>query len=121
MTVEDVDHRFFTALRAGDVAALAGLLSDDFVLIDVMRGAEVTRDELIAAVGGGQLRFDVIDVVSFRARRYGSVAMISGETRMRGRFGDTEWSAHSRYTHVYADQSQNWRLVSAQGTAIVGG
>ncbi len=121
MNVEEADRSFFAALRAGDGAALAGLLDDDFVLVDVLRGAEVRRDELIAAVGAGQLRFDAIDVRSFRVRRYAGTALITGETRMRGRFGDSAWSAHSRYTHVYVAQSERWRLVSAQGTPIVGG
>jgi ketosteroid isomerase-like protein len=119
--MEDADRSFFTALRAADGAALARLLSDDFVLIDVMRGAEVTRTELVTAVTGGQLRFDAIDVVSSRVRHYGHAAVVTGETRMRGRFGDAEWSAHSRYTHVYVQQSERWRLASAQGTPIADG
>ena len=41
MRVEDADQRFFAALRGGDGAALAALLTEDFVLIDVMRGGEV--------------------------------------------------------------------------------
>jgi hypothetical protein len=43
MRVEDADQSFFAALRAADGAALATLLTDDFVLVDVMRGAEVPR------------------------------------------------------------------------------
>jgi ketosteroid isomerase-like protein len=120
MTPQDGDQSFFTALRSGDGAALAALLTDDFVLIDVMRGGEVPRADLIGAVGAGQLRFDAIEVVASRVRRYGSAAIVTGETRMRGRFGDEGWSAHSRYTHVYVEQDGRWRLASAQGTQIAG-
>lgn len=120
MRVEDADQSFFTALRAGDGTALAALLTDDFVLIDVMRGGEVARADLIGAVGAGQLCFDAIDVVSSRVRTYGSTAVVTGETRMRGRFGDAGWSAHSRYAHVFVEQDGRWRLASAQGTQIAG-
>ena len=118
MTVEDADGSFFAALRAGDGSSLAALLTDDFVMIDVMRGGEVPRADLIGAVGGGQLRFDSIEVVASHVRSYGGTAVVTGETRMRGRFGETGWSAHSRYTHVYVDQDGRWRLASAQGTQI---
>jgi uncharacterized protein (TIGR02246 family) len=120
MTVEDADRGFFTALRTADGTALAALLTDDFVLVDVMRGGEVPRADLVAAVGAGQLRFDAIDVVASRVRRYGGAAVVTGETRMRGRMGETAWSAHSRYTHVYVEQDGRWRLASAQGTQIAG-
>jgi len=104
----------------GDGLALAALLTDDFVLIDVLRGGEVPRADLIGSVGAGQLRFDEIEVVASRARRYGSTAIVTGETRMRGRFGDAGWSAHSRYVHVFIEQEGRWRLASAQGTQIAG-
>jgi ketosteroid isomerase-like protein len=120
MTIQDADRSFFTALRACDGPALAALLTDDFVLIDVLRGGEVPRGDFIGAVGAGQLRFDDVDVLSSRVRRYGSTAVVTGETRMRGRFGDTSWAAHSRYTHVYVEQGGRWRLASAQGTQIAG-
>jgi ketosteroid isomerase-like protein len=120
MRVEDADQSFFAALRTGDGGALATLLTDDFVLIDVMRGGEVPRADLIGAVGAGQLRFDAIEVLASRVRPYGGTAIVTGETRMRGRFGDTGWSAHSRYAHVYVEQEGRWRLASAQGTQIAG-
>ena len=118
MTIQEADQSFFTALRTADGPALAALLTDDFVLIDVLRGGEVPRGDLIAAVGAGQLRFDAIEVVASRVRRYGDTAIVTGETRMRGRFGDAGWAAHSRYTHVYVQQDGRWRLASAQGTQI---
>jgi ketosteroid isomerase-like protein len=53
-------------------------------------------------------------------RRYGSAAVVTGETNMRGRIADAAWSAHSRYTHIYVEQDGRWRLASARGTQIVG-
>ena len=120
MKVEDADHCFFKALREGDAPALEGLLTEDFVLVDVMRGAEVSRADLVGAVGGGQLRFDAIDLVASRVRRYGDTAVVTGQTEMRGRMGEASWLARSRYTHVYVEQDHRWRLASAQGTPIVG-
>ena len=38
-----VDKQFFAALIAGDAQALDHILVDDFILIDVMSGSEITK------------------------------------------------------------------------------
>ena len=53
----DADRRFFTALLAGDVAALDDLLAHDFVLIDVLQGGEIPRVALLEAMAQGVVRF----------------------------------------------------------------
>jgi ketosteroid isomerase-like protein len=115
------DQQFFDALLAGAAAALEQLLADDFVLIDVMGGSEIPRAVLIELVGSGQLRFETIEPAERRVRRYGTTAIVTGRTRMTGRFGATAFTAASRYTHVFVEHARRWRLVAAQGTPIVEG
>ena len=93
-------------------------MADDFLLIDVMRGDEITKTALLAAIGSGQLKFEAIDPADSRVRLYQSAAVITGRTRMSGRFVETPFSAHSRYTHVFIEQQGQWRMAAAQGTQI---
>ena len=116
--IRAAERRFFDALLAGDVSALDAVLVADFALVDVMRGSEVTRAALIEAVGARALRFDAIDLLESRTRRYGDAAIVTGRTAMRGRMGDAPWAAKSRYTHVFVRQDGAWRMASAQGTPI---
>jgi ketosteroid isomerase-like protein len=104
--------------RAGDGAALADVLTGDFIFVDLMRGAELTRADLVTPVFRGQLRFDTIDVVSSRVRCYGAAAIVTGRTDIRGRACGSPWAARSWYTHVYVEQNGHWRLASAQGTQM---
>lgn len=113
-----MEDKFFAALLTRDGAALRGVLSRDFLLIDVMTGSEVPADTLIELVGGGQLVFESVERLNSRTRRYGPTAIVTGETRMRGRFGEQAFEAHSRYTHAYWIGPDGWRLVTAQGTPI---
>ncbi|WP_272472937.1 nuclear transport factor 2 family protein [Baekduia alba] len=117
-----MDQPFFSALLAGDATALGALLTDDFILVDVMAGGVIDRASLLDVVGSGQMTFESIETPTpASARSYGDATMVTiGETRMSGRFGDEAWSAHSRYTHVFvrADASSPWLLASAQGTQI---
>jgi ketosteroid isomerase-like protein len=112
------ERRFFTALVEADVDGLDRVLADDFLLIDVMAGSEVPRDALLAVIGSGQLVFESITPLDSRVRSYPGTAIVTGSTRMSGRFEGTPFAASSRYTHVYVERQGRWRLVAAQGTQI---
>jgi hypothetical protein len=113
------EREFFDALTAGSVPRLDGVLAEDFQMIDVMTGSEVSRPMLLGLIGSGDLQFLTIDVLEARTRDYGTTAIVTGRTRMRGRFQEQAFGAHSRYTHVYVQQAGQWRLAAAQGTPIV--
>ena len=113
------EQQFFSSLISGDVGALDRILGDDFLLIDVMTGSEVKKLDLLAVLGSGQLKFEAIQPVESQVRLYGITAVITGRTQMSGRFGETFFTASSRYTHVFVEKQGQWRLVSAQGTQIV--
>ena len=110
------DQQFFAALISGDVPALQRILTEDFILIDVMSGSELTKAELLAFMGSGQLKFESIAPADNRVRVYENTAIITGRTQMGGRMGTAPFSASSRYTHVYVMQEGEWRLATAQGT-----
>jgi ketosteroid isomerase-like protein len=114
----DVEQAFFTALVEADVAALDEILADDFLLIDVMTGSEVTKSALLDVVRSGHVLFDQIERVDYAVRFYGTTAVITGRTEMQGRFEFQPFQASSRYTHVFVDDGGRWRMVSAQGTQI---
>lgn len=112
------EDRFFIALLHADGPALDALLTPDFVLVDVMTGSEIPGSVLRELVAGRQLVFESIERIDSRIRVYGSAAVVTGQTRMRGRYEQQSWSAHSRYTHVYVGGDDGWRFASAQGTPI---
>ena len=112
------DRRFFNALAAGDAQALDHILADDFILIDVLSGSEITKPAFLAATGSGQLKFEAIEPADNRVRLYQTTTIITGRTQMKGRLGDAPFAASSRYTHVFVPQQNEWRLATAQGTPI---
>jgi ketosteroid isomerase-like protein len=114
------DRQFFSALMAGNVEDLQQILADDFVMIEVMGGSEVTKSSLLEAMESGQLKFEAVKPAEMRVRTYPTTAMITGRTEISGRFNETPFATRSRYTHVYVEQQGRWRLVAAQGTQIAG-
>jgi ketosteroid isomerase-like protein len=115
------DETFFAALLSADMAALEAVLADDFVIVDVMSGWVTGREEFLAAIGSGMLRF--AEVTRFPAeqpvRRRDKAGVVVGRTRMVMHFGPDTVTANSRYTHVFVNDDGSWRLMSAQGTPIV--
>jgi hypothetical protein len=83
-----------------------------------MSGSEIGKPALLAAIKSSQLKFEAIEALEARPRRYGDTAIITGRTRMKGQFENTRFGAHSRYTHVFFHEQGRWRLVSAQGTQV---
>jgi hypothetical protein len=55
--VLECDESFLTALLRGDHDLLGAVPADDFVIVDVLSGQVASRDELLAAISSGQLRF----------------------------------------------------------------
>ena len=116
--VLEAERKFFDALVAGDVKTLERVLSDDFIIIDVMGGSEASKPMILGAIGAGWLKFETIKPVEARVRFYSETAVVTGRTQMQGQLEGAPFEFKSRYTHVYAKQESQWRLVSAQGTQI---
>jgi ketosteroid isomerase-like protein len=112
------DDNFFNALIKADMPALDHILADDFVLIDVMGGSEISKTALLAALDSNQVEFEAIEATENRVRLYYTTAVITGRTQMQGRLAGSPFALSSRYTHVYVQQQGEWRLVTAQGTQI---
>jgi ketosteroid isomerase-like protein len=117
---ERADDRFFAALRAADVDRLDQLLTEDFVIVEVVGGPVVDRGSFIAAVGRRLVDFGAIDVRERNTRRWGDTAIVVGRTEMSGSVDAVPFAVASRYTHVFVRKpDRDWRLISAQGTPMM--
>lgn len=112
------ERQFFNALVEASPDALDRVLTDDFILVDVMSGSEIPKGPLLEVVGTGQLVFEAIEPAGTRVRFYQTTAVVTGRTQMSGRFEETPFTVSSRYTHVYVVEDGKWRLATAQGTPI---
>jgi len=116
--VLEAEDLFFSALLARDTAALRGLLCDDFAIVDVMSGNVTPRDPLLEALDAGVLTFVAVerDPAEAAVRHRPGVAVVVGRTAMTIGFAGQSTTVASRYTHIYVQDGERWRLLSAQGT-----
>jgi ketosteroid isomerase-like protein len=113
------DDRFFQHLVQANLEGLTALLAEDFVLIDVMRGDEISKAALLEVIRSHQLRFLEISPSERRVRFYGDMAVVTGRTAMTGQFGSDTFTVKSRYTHLFVERDARWQFVSAHGTQSV--
>jgi ketosteroid isomerase-like protein len=109
--------RWDMAIVRKDRAAIESNMADDFRHIDGSGNVEEKRgfvDDLVAP----ELEINPYSVEDFDVRVYGDVALLSGRTRMTGRYQGKAFSSHYRYIDIYVRRGGEWKIVSVQISKI---
>jgi len=105
--------RWDKAIVAKDQAAIEANMADDFRQIDGAGNVE-TKSSFVRDLMAPELQIDPYTVEDFDVRLYGEVALLSGRTRMTGRYDGKPFIAHYRYIDVYVRRNGAWQIVSVQ-------
>jgi len=124
LRVQDQLHQFGIA---GDAISFGALISEDFVASDPSNTIR-HRDEIVALVSSGRLKYESIETSIDYARQIGDdlVVIIGTESTLQSAVpadGDLESLATShklkrRFTNVYRSEQGEWRLLIKQSTII---
>lgn len=106
------------AIVRKDRDAIAANMTPDFRQIG-SNGEVEDRDSFIGELMSSDLQIDPYTVEEFEVRLYGDTALLSGRTRMTGRYAGAPFSTHYRYTDVYVRVGGHWKVCSVQTTRIV--
>ncbi len=101
------------AIVAKDRAAIAANMADDFRQIDAHGNVE-SKASFIDGLVAPDLQLDPYTVEDFEVRVYGDTALLSGRTRMTGRYAGKPFNTHYRYIDVYVKRGGAWKIVSVQ-------
>lgn len=105
------------AIVRKDAAAVAANMADDFRQIGP-DGSVADRTTFLRDIISPDLVIDPYTVEDFDVRVYGDVALLSGRTRMTGRYAGEPFTSHYRYIDVYVRRAGQWRVVSVQITPV---
>ncbi|MBH9578892.1 nuclear transport factor 2 family protein [Inhella proteolytica] len=109
--------RWDQAIVAKDRAAIEANMGADFRQIDGAGNLE-DKASFVAGLLDPQLQIEPYTVEDFEIRLYGEVALLSGRTRMRGRYAGKAFESHYRYIDVYVRRNGIWQIVSVQISKI---
>ncbi len=111
--------RWDKAIVRKDRRAIEANLADDFRQIDGAGNVE-TRQSFIDGIITPELEITPYTVEDFDVRIYGEVALLSGWTRMTGKYEGKTFHTHYRYIDVYVRRNGEWKIVSVQISKIPG-
>ena len=124
LAVQDQLHGFGIA---GDGSSFGALLSDDFVASDPSNTIR-HRDEIVALVSSGRLRYESIETSIDYAKQLGDdLVVIMGTESTQQSAVPTDSGLESvalshklkrRFTNVYRNEQGVWRLLIKQSTII---
>lgn len=105
------------AIVRKDRAGIAGNMAEDFRQIDGDAHVE-TKSSFVEGVMADALSIDPYVNEEFEIRLFGDVALLSGRTRMTGRYEGRPFTSHYRYVDVYVRRAGEWKIVSVQITRL---
>jgi ketosteroid isomerase-like protein len=111
--------RWDKAIVAKDRPAIEANMADDFRQIDG-RGNIESKASFVEGLLDPELTIDPYEVEDFEVRLFGDVALLSGRTRMTGRYQGRAFSSHYRYIDIYVRRAGVWKIVSVQISPIPG-
>ena len=111
----EVDEARRAALVAGDVAALAELVADG-ARYGHANGRVDTKEELLASLASGELRYRGIRYHGVDAREVGGAFVVTGRQTVEVTSGGRDVTSESVFVAVYTHTRGRWRLVAYQST-----
>ena len=109
------------ALRAaqltGDVTELECLI-DDSLIFTGPDGAIYGKQDDLDAHRRGLVRITRLDPSEERMQRHGSVAIVSVRMEMSGTFHGAPFAGPFRYTRVWREQPEGWRIIAGHVSAV---
>lgn len=105
------------AIVRKDRAAIEDNMAEDFRQIDGAGNVE-TKASFVDGVMEAALTIDPYTVEDFEVRLLGDVALLSGRTRMTGRYEGKPFNTYYRYIDIYARRDGRWRIISVQISKI---
>ena len=105
------------AIVRKDRAAIEANMADDFRQIDRAGNVE-TKKSFVDGLMSPDLQIDPYTVEELDVRLYGDTALLSGRTRMTGRYQGKPFASHYRYIDIYVRQGDAWKIVSVQISPI---
>jgi quercetin dioxygenase-like cupin family protein/ketosteroid isomerase-like protein len=106
------------AIVKGDMATFNRIVAPDWILT-APNGMVQTREEAMADLRSGALKFESMVPSDLKVRVYGDTAVVTGRTTDKVSYKGTDLSGDYRFTDVFVNRDGRWQLVSTQVTRVM--
>lgn len=113
-----MEHEWGPAMVKRDFAALDRIMAPDWVLT-APDGTVQTRDQALADLRSGALKFESMVPSQVEVRLFGDTAIVTGFTDDRGTYKGEDVSGRYRFTDVFVNRNGKWQAVSTHVTPVM--
>jgi ketosteroid isomerase-like protein len=116
--IDQLEQSWRDAIVHRNVAAMDGLLADDYIAITA-NGTLQSKEQTLANLRTGSVHFTSIDFSDRKVRFYGQTALVTSRAEVSGTTPDGDISGSYRYTRVYVRGDHgDWKVVSFEASRI---
>ena len=115
--VLNADNDRFAAMQKADVAALERLLGAELRYTHTSAVVQ-SKDEFIADIRTGTLKYLSIEPKDQKVQVYGNVAVVTGGAAVHIILRGNDQSFQIRYTNVQVNRNGKWQMVAWEATRV---
>lgn len=116
--IDRMEDSWRAAMLRSDAATVSAMLADDYVGISPM-GTLQSKEQTLAILRAGSMRFKTIAITDRKVRLYGSTAVVTSRAEVDGVSPDGALTGSYRYTHVWVRGEKGvWKIVSFEASRI---
>jgi ketosteroid isomerase-like protein len=116
--IEQLENAWRNAVLRGNIAAMDGLLADDYMAI-TPTGILQSKEQALASLRSGTVRINSLEVSDRKIRVYGTTALVTSRAEVSGTGPEGSMAGSYRYTRVYVRDARGvWRIVSFEASRI---
>jgi len=110
-------EEFYSALRSGDLAALADIYADEYMVVRP-DGSAFSKQQILDDLKAHAVTFTSISSTNENARVYGSVGILTGDQEAVTRRDGKETTARVRFVAVYVKKNHGLVLAHFQSNLL---
>jgi ketosteroid isomerase-like protein len=116
--IDQLEDTWRDAIIHRNSSAMDSLLADDYIAITA-NGTLQSKDQTLAILRAGTLRFASIEFSDRKVRFYGQTALVTSRAEVNGSTPEGDITGSYRYTRVYVkDDHGAWKIVSFEASRI---
>ena len=116
--IDQLEEVWRNAVLKSNTTAMESLLADDYVAI-TSTGTLETRDQALAKLRTGRVRFTSLSISDRKVRFYGTTAVVTSLAEVQATNTEGNVSGRFRYTRVYVRNAKGeWKIVSFEASRI---
>jgi ketosteroid isomerase-like protein len=116
--IDQIELSWRDAVLHRNIPALNALLSDDYIAI-TPNGMLQSKEETLADLRSGAVRFNSIVFSDRKVRFYAKTALVTSRAEVSGTTSEGDLTGSYRYTRVYVrNQQGKWQIVSFEASRI---